>query len=83
MRRITTGRDRTGGEVRREQWSDAANVLGLRPRTVVAYDRNVVVGDQLSAAGIEVLTTSSAELVRGRGGPHCLSCPLLRDQPDA
>ncbi|WP_225824114.1 arginine deiminase family protein [Streptomyces naphthomycinicus] len=83
LRLITTGGDRTGGEARREQWSDAANVLVVRPRTVVAYDRNVVANEQLSAAGIEVLTTPGAELVRGRGGPHCLSCPLLRGPLDA
>ncbi|WP_234335799.1 arginine deiminase family protein [Streptomyces sp. NRRL S-1022] len=81
LRVITAGGHHTGVAAQREQWSDAANVLAVRPRTVIAYDRNVVANEQLSAAGIEVLTTPSAELVRGRGGPHCLSCPLVRDPP--
>ncbi|MFI8933304.1 arginine deiminase family protein [Streptomyces sp. NPDC053474] len=77
IRLIDTGDDAFA--VRREQWSDAANVLTLRPGTVIAYDRNALANDRLSAAGIDVLTIPSAELVRGRGGPHCLSCPLVRD----
>lgn len=68
-----------GGEtLYREQWSDAANVLALRPGVVVAYDRNVHTNDALARAGIEVLPIAGAELSRGRGGPHCLSCPLSR-----
>ncbi|WP_229821473.1 MULTISPECIES: arginine deiminase [Streptomyces] len=77
IRLIETGDDEF--TMRREQWSDAANVLALRPGTVIAYDRNTMANDRLSAAGITVLTIPSGELVRGRGGPHCLSCPLVRD----
>lgn len=77
IRLIETGDDEA--TVQREQWSDAANVLTIRPGTVIAYDRNTMANDRLSAAGINVLTVPSAELVRGRGGPHCLSCPLVRD----
>ncbi|KUF19278.1 arginine deiminase [Streptomyces silvensis] len=77
IRLIDTGDD--AFTTRREQWSDAANVLTLRPGTVIAYDRNTLANDRLSKAGIDVLTIPSAELVRGRGGPHCLSCPLVRD----
>ncbi|WP_234354477.1 arginine deiminase family protein [Streptomyces sp. NRRL WC-3618] len=77
IRLIETGDDEV--TMQREQWSDAANVLALRPGTVIAYDRNTMANDRLSAAGITVLTVPSAELVRGRGGPHCLSCPLVRD----
>ncbi|MFF8973064.1 arginine deiminase family protein [Streptomyces sp. NPDC014995] len=77
IRLIETGDDKFA--VQREQWSDAANVLTLRPGKVIAYDRNTMANDRLSAAGIDVLTIPSAELVRGRGGPHCLSCPLVRD----
>ena len=68
---------------RREQWSDAANVLALRPGVVITYDRNVHTNESLSHFGITVLPVASAELSRGRGGPHCLSCPLWRVDDDA
>ncbi|MFG3207091.1 arginine deiminase family protein [Streptomyces sp. NPDC048192] len=77
LRIVDTGDD--GFAVRREQWSDAANVLALRPGLVIAYDRNDAANRCLRRAGIEVLTFPGSELARGRGGPHCLSCPLLRE----
>jgi arginine deiminase len=64
----------------REQWSSGANVLAISPGVVVAYDRNVRANEALSRAGIEVIPIPGAELSRGRGGPHCLSCPLVRDE---
>jgi arginine deiminase len=63
---------------RREQWSDSANVLALRPGLVIAYDRNTTANDRLDRAGIQVVPVPGSELARGRGGPHCLSCPLIR-----
>jgi arginine deiminase len=77
VRIIPTGGD--GFAQYREQWSDAANVLALRPGLVIAYDRNAHANEALSRAGVEVVTIPSSELSRGRGGPHCLSCPLLRE----
>ena len=76
VRIIPTGGD--GDTQDREQWSEATNVLALRPGVVIAYDRNVYTNDTLNQAGIEVLLIAGAELSRGRGGPHCLSCPLWR-----
>ena len=45
----------------------------------MAYDRNYSINANLRDAGIEVLEIPSSELGRGRGGPHCMSCPVLRD----
>lgn len=64
----------------REQWNDACNVLAVGPGVVVGYERNVATSDFLRAAGIEVLEVPGGELGRGRGGPRCMSCPVLRDE---
>ncbi len=63
----------------REQWNDANNTLAIGPGEVVAYARNVATNEILDRAGITVHTMPSYELPRGRGGPRCMSCPVLRD----
>ena len=72
----------TGGddfESAREQWDDGNNLLALEPGVVVGYDRNTQTNRKLRAAGIEVIEIPGGELGRGRGGAHCMSCPLSRD----
>ncbi|MDO4900472.1 arginine deiminase [Actinomyces sp.] len=63
----------------REQWDDGNNVVALEPGVVVAYDRNHGINSNLRAAGIEVLEIPASELGRGRGGGHCMTCPIDRD----
>ena len=62
----------------REQWNDGANTLCLAPGKVVVYNRNYVTNEILREHGVEVFEMPSSELSRGRGGPRCMSMPLLR-----
>ena len=65
----------------REQWNDGSNTLSVEPGKVVVYDRNYVTNQILRDNGIEVLEMPSSELSRGRGGPRCMSMPLIRNNP--
>ncbi len=77
LRAIATGGD--GYEAEREQWDDGNNLLAIEPGVVIGYDRNVYTNTLLRHAGVEVITVESSELGRGRGGSHCMSCPINRD----
>ena len=72
----------TGGDTyqqEREQWDDGNNVVAIEPGVVVAYERNTYTIEKMRAAGVEVITIEGFELGKGRGGGHCMTCPIERD----
>jgi arginine deiminase len=74
---VETGGDQYQQE--REQWDDGNNVVALEPGVVVAYERNTYTIAKMRAAGVEVVEIAGFELGKGRGGGHCMTCPLQRD----
>jgi arginine deiminase len=72
----------TGGDEyqqQREQWDDANNTVALEPGVVISYERNTFTISKMREAGVEVCAIAGFELGKGRGGGHCMTCPILRD----
>jgi arginine deiminase len=74
---VETGGDEYQQE--REQWDDGNNVVALEPGVVIAYERNTYTIAKMREAGVEVIEIEGFELGKGRGGGHCMTCPLQRD----
>ena len=77
LRVVTTGGDEAQQE--REQWDSGNNLVAIEPGVVVAYSKNVYSNKKYREAGVEVLEIHGFEVGKGRGGGHCMTCPLLRD----
>ena len=72
---VETGGDQYQSE--REQWDDANNTVALEPGVVISYERNTYTIAKMRNAGVEVIAIPGFELGKGRGGGHCMTCPVL------
>lgn len=76
--RIIASGIKDGGIAAREQWNNSTNTLAIAPGRIITYNRNSSANELFEKAGLEVLEIDGSELVRGRGGPRCMSMPILR-----
>jgi arginine deiminase len=55
------------------------NYVAFEPGRVIGYDFCAVNSRVIAARDGEVVGISGAELVKGNGGVHCMTCPLWRE----
>jgi N-dimethylarginine dimethylaminohydrolase len=56
-----------------------SNIFGLGDKKCVSYEWNERIIPLLEDRGFDVISIPGSQLAIGGGGPHCLTCPILRD----
>jgi arginine deiminase len=62
-----------------ERQRRATNVIAIAPRKAIGYTGNARVKRALVQNGVDFIEIEGTELIRGYGGPRCMTMPILRD----
>ncbi len=62
-----------------ERQRRATNVITLAPRKLVGYAGHARVRRELVKEGVDLIEIEGSELVRGGGGPRCMTAPIDRE----
>jgi N-dimethylarginine dimethylaminohydrolase len=62
-----------------ERQRRATNLIPLRPRRAIAYNGNARVRRELIKNGVDLIEIEGAELIRGSGGPRCMTAAISRE----
>jgi arginine deiminase len=62
-----------------ERQRRATNVITLGPRKLVGYAGHARVRKMMNDEGVDLIEVEGSELVRGGGGPRCMTAPIERD----
>ncbi|CUH96803.1 hypothetical protein P22_2914 [Propionispora sp. 2/2-37] len=54
------------------------NVQALGDGRVISFTNNKIVNEKMRSLGIQVTTIDLVEILKGGGGPHCMTFPLKR-----
>ena len=55
------------------------NIQCLGDERVLTFAGNTAVNEKLTSLGLTVITPELTQILKGGGGPHCMTFPLLRD----
>ncbi len=61
-----------------ERQRRATNVITLGPRKLIGYAGHARVRRELGREGVDLIEIEGSELVRGGGGPRCMTAPIER-----
>jgi N-dimethylarginine dimethylaminohydrolase len=62
----------------KEAQSFGPNILVVKPHLVISYSWNTRIITELEERSYDVFALEGHELVKAAGGPHCMTCPVLR-----
>ena len=54
------------------------NLQNIGNNKVISFKNNKAVNDQMKALGLDVIELNLVEILKGGGGPHCMTLPLER-----